>query len=137
MKTAADRDLSELKAEQMGLSGSILVNCSCLNSSMQLWEPITVGRPVLKDQAQQQVGQEINQKTHEVMHLQVEGDLEKKELQDSDCANLEETRDELQQQLELMEQEALCMCQSNTEAQLKEDSAQGEKVEQQQKMERA
>ncbi|XP_049673003.1 centrosome-associated protein CEP250-like [Accipiter gentilis] len=31
MKTATDRDLSELKAEQMRLSGSILVNCSRLN----------------------------------------------------------------------------------------------------------
>uniref|UniRef100_A0A8D0FQZ5 Rootletin-like coiled-coil domain-containing protein n=1 Tax=Strix occidentalis caurina TaxID=311401 RepID=A0A8D0FQZ5_STROC len=64
MKTATDRDLSELKAEQMRLSGSVLVNCSRLNSGVQLWEPVSLGRPVLKDQAQQQ------------------GDLEKKELQD-------------------------------------------------------
>ena len=76
------RDLSELKAEQMRLSGSILVNCFRLNSGIQLWESITLGRPVLKDQAQQQMEREINQKTLEVMCLQIKGDLEKKELQD-------------------------------------------------------
>ncbi|XP_076208163.1 uncharacterized protein LOC143167043 isoform X1 [Aptenodytes patagonicus] len=82
MKTATDRDLSELKAEQMRLSGAILVNCSRLNSGIHLWESIALGRPVLKDQAQQQAEQEISQKTQEVMCLQVRGDLEKKELQD-------------------------------------------------------
>ncbi|XP_074698827.1 centrosome-associated protein CEP250 isoform X3 [Strix aluco] len=82
MKTATDRDLSELKAEQMRLSGSILVNCSRLHSGVQLWEPVSLGRPVLKGQAQQQAEQETSQKTWEVMHLQVKGDLEKKELQD-------------------------------------------------------
>lgn len=54
----------------------------------------------------------------------------------SDCANLEKIREELQQQLEVTEQEASRLRQSNTELQLKEDSAQGEKVEQQQTMER-
>ncbi|KAM9650014.1 uncharacterized protein ACIBXB_011990 [Morphnus guianensis] len=83
MKTATDRDLSELKAEQMRLSGSILVNCSHLNCGVRPWESVTLGRPVLKDQAQQQAEQEISQKTWAVMHLQVEGDPEKKELQDS------------------------------------------------------
>uniref|UniRef100_A0A663DWU5 DED domain-containing protein n=1 Tax=Aquila chrysaetos chrysaetos TaxID=223781 RepID=A0A663DWU5_AQUCH len=82
MKTATDRDLSELKAEQMRLSGSILVNCSRLNSGVQLWQSFTLGKPVLKDQAQQQAGQKINQKAQEVMCLPVKGDLEKKELQD-------------------------------------------------------
>ncbi|XP_074745900.1 centrosome-associated protein CEP250-like isoform X2 [Strix uralensis] len=77
------RDVSGLKAEQMRLSGSVLVNCSRLNSGVQLWEPVSLGRPVLKGQAQQQAGQETSQKTWEVMHLQVKGDLEKKELQDS------------------------------------------------------
>lgn len=66
----------------MRLSGAILVNCSHLNPGIQLWESITLGRPVLKDQAQQQAGQKINQKTQEVVCLQVKGDLEKKELQD-------------------------------------------------------
>ena len=66
----------------MRLSGSILVNCSHLNCGVRPWESVTLGRPVLKDQAQQQAEQEISQKTREVMHLQVEGDLEKKELQD-------------------------------------------------------
>uniref|UniRef100_A0A8D0FCB3 Rootletin-like coiled-coil domain-containing protein n=1 Tax=Strix occidentalis caurina TaxID=311401 RepID=A0A8D0FCB3_STROC len=292
MKTATDRDLSELKAEQMRLSGSILVNCSRLHSGVQLWEPVSLGRPVLKGQAQQQAEQETSQKTWEVMHLQVKGDLEKKELQDrvtelsallvqsqkqneekektvktlndtveileasrlekeyeasltksvkeenlslqklikditevstelghpsirihlpcslllfvlfpahslqalkeelsarqdsisfllhqhrqqeekcrklqqsleqleqecqtasshqqhlqslvealrSDCANLEKTRAELQQQLEETEQDASHLRQSNTELQLREDAAQGERVEQQQRMERA
>ncbi|KAM6054219.1 LOW QUALITY PROTEIN: uncharacterized protein VSU04_011453 [Chlamydotis macqueenii] len=82
MKTATDRDLSELKAEQMRLSGSILVNCSRISSGVQLCEAVTLGRPVRKDQAQQQVGQERSQQTWEVTCLQVEEDLEKKELQD-------------------------------------------------------
>ncbi|KAM6054218.1 LOW QUALITY PROTEIN: uncharacterized protein VSU04_011452 [Chlamydotis macqueenii] len=76
------RDLSELKAEQMRLSGSILVNCSRISSGVQLCEAVTLGRPVRKDQAQQQVGQERSQQTWEVTCLQVEEDLEKKELQD-------------------------------------------------------
>lgn len=66
----------------MRLCGAILVNCSRLNSGIHLWESIALGRPVLKDQAQQQAEQEIRQKTQEVMCLQVKGDLEKKELQD-------------------------------------------------------
>ncbi|XP_074730179.1 centrosome-associated protein CEP250-like isoform X4 [Strix uralensis] len=52
----------------------------------------------------------------------------------SDCANLEKTRAELQQQLEETEQEASCL--SNTELQLREDAAQGKRVEQQQRVER-
>nr|XP_041576234.1 centrosome-associated protein CEP250 isoform X4 [Taeniopygia guttata] len=71
MKTATDRDLSELKAEQMRLSGSILVNCSRLNSCVQLRESIPLGKPVLKDQAEQ-----------DVIALPVGCDMEKKELQD-------------------------------------------------------
>lgn len=66
----------------MRLSGSILVSCFRLNSGVQLWESVTLGRPVLKDQAQQQVEREINQEALEVMCLQVDEDLEKKELQD-------------------------------------------------------
>ncbi|XP_075032013.1 uncharacterized protein LOC142094075 [Calonectris borealis] len=101
MKTATDRDLSELKAEQMRLSGSILVNCSHLNSGIQLWESVTLGRPVLEDQAQQQAEQEISQKTWEAMCLQVKGDLEKKELQDrlKDLAALEGEHSLLQSEL--------------------------------------
>lgn len=71
------RDLSELKAEQMRLSGSILVNCTRLNSCVQLRESIPLGKPVLKDQAEQQMEPKINQ-----MALQVRWDMEKKELQD-------------------------------------------------------
>ena len=55
----------------------------------------------------------------------------------SDRANLEKTRAELQQQLEETEQDASRLRQSNTELQLREDAAQGERVEQQQRMERA
>ncbi|XP_052648175.1 centrosome-associated protein CEP250-like [Harpia harpyja] len=101
MKTATDRDLSELKAEEMRLSGSILVNCSCLNCGVRPCESITLRRPVLKDQAQQQAEQEISQKTWEVMHLQVDGDLEKKELQDrlKDLAALEGEHSLLQSEL--------------------------------------
>ncbi|XP_074686021.1 centrosome-associated protein CEP250-like isoform X1 [Strix aluco] len=55
----------------------------------------------------------------------------------SDRANLEKTRAELQQQLEEREQEASRLHQSNTELQLREDAAQGERVEQQQRVERA
>ncbi|KFW74285.1 Centrosome-associated protein CEP250, partial [Manacus vitellinus] len=77
MKTATDRDLSELKAEQMRLCGSILVNCSHLNSSVRLRESIALGKPVLKGQADQQMEQKINHKIQEVRW-----DLEKKELQD-------------------------------------------------------
>ncbi|KAM6194851.1 uncharacterized protein WM294_010587 [Sarcoramphus papa] len=82
MKTATDRDLSELKAEQLRLSGSVLVSCSRLNSAVRLRESVSLGRPVLKDQAQQEAEEEISQKTWEAMHLQVKGDLEKKELQE-------------------------------------------------------
>ncbi|XP_041346436.1 LOW QUALITY PROTEIN: centrosome-associated protein CEP250 [Pyrgilauda ruficollis] len=82
MKTATDRDLSELKAEQMRLSGSILVNCSRLNSCVHLRESIPLGKPALKDQAEQQVEPKINQTAQEVIALQVRCDMEKKELQD-------------------------------------------------------
>ncbi|RLV89644.1 hypothetical protein DV515_00014778 [Chloebia gouldiae] len=66
MKTATDRDLSELKAEQMKLSGSILVNCSRLSSCVQLRKSIPLGKPVLKDQAEQEV-----KPAQEVIALQV------------------------------------------------------------------
>ncbi|XP_038015131.1 centrosome-associated protein CEP250 isoform X2 [Motacilla alba alba] len=82
MKTATDRDLSELKAEQMRLSGSILVKCSRLSSCVQLRESIPLGKPVLKDKAEEQVEPKINQTAEEVIALQVTCDVEKKELQD-------------------------------------------------------
>ncbi|XP_050770538.1 centrosome-associated protein CEP250-like isoform X4 [Gymnogyps californianus] len=101
MKTATDRDLSELKAEQLRLSGSILVSCSHLNSGVRLWESVSLGRPVLKDEAQQEAEEEMSQKTWEAMHLQVKGDLEKKELQErlKDLAALEEKHALLQSEL--------------------------------------
>ncbi|XP_062361087.1 centrosome-associated protein CEP250 [Cinclus cinclus] len=82
MKTATDRDLSELKAEQMRLSGSILVKFSRLNCCVQLRESIPLGNPVLKNHTEQQVEPEINQTAQEVIALQVAWDMEKKELQE-------------------------------------------------------
>ncbi|NWR76319.1 CP250 protein, partial [Centropus unirufus] len=82
MKTATDRDLAALKAEQIRVFGSVLVHCSHLSHAVQLWEPLTLGRHVLKDEAQPQAGQEISQKAPELMGLAVKEDLEKKELQD-------------------------------------------------------
>ncbi|XP_075269570.1 uncharacterized protein LOC142360521 [Opisthocomus hoazin] len=121
VKTATDRDLSELKAEQMRLSGSLLVSCSHLNSGTQLWESVTARRPVPKEEAQPQVEQDISPKTWEVMCLQVTGDLEKPELQHrlKDLAALEgkhssfqselvvtrETLEELHLQSDLLKQE--------------------------------
>lgn len=55
----------------------------------------------------------------------------------SDCANLEKTREELQEHLRLMEQEASHLRQSNAELQMKEESAQAEKAKQQDRMARA
>uniref|UniRef100_A0A8D0GY93 Rootletin-like coiled-coil domain-containing protein n=1 Tax=Sphenodon punctatus TaxID=8508 RepID=A0A8D0GY93_SPHPU len=88
MKTATDRDLSELKAEQMKLSGSILVSCSYRSSGTQLWGTSILQSPILRDERQQQlyakgeeVEKDINRKTQEVMHLQVTSDTEKEELQ--------------------------------------------------------
>ncbi|KAM6319072.1 uncharacterized protein O3Q21_007504 [Podargus strigoides] len=81
MKAATALDLSELKAEQTRLCGSIRVNCSHLNAAVQLQESVTPGRPVRKDQAQWEVEQQTSQETCKVMSLQVKWDLEKKELQ--------------------------------------------------------
>ncbi|KAG6921671.1 centrosomal protein 250 [Chelydra serpentina] len=267
MKTATDRDLSALKAEQIRLSGSILVNCFHLSAGTGHWESNTLERSAPRDQTQQlcaraqELEKEEYQKTQEVMCLQVKGDIEKEELQgrvmelsallaqsqkqneekektvkmlsdtmeileasrltveykasltknakeetlslhqvikditqvlreqlsgsqnsvhslqhqqrqqeeeckmlrqrlqhleencktltsqmqhfqslvetlSSDRVNLEKAREELQQQLEVSEQEAWRLRRSNTELQLKEDLAQGEKEEQQLEMER-
>nr|XP_056701511.1 centrosome-associated protein CEP250 [Euleptes europaea] len=53
MKTATDRDFSELRAEQVKLSSTILVNCFRLNSDQQSWEARRLGSPDLKGQIQQ------------------------------------------------------------------------------------
>uniref|UniRef100_A0A8D2LMM6 Centrosomal protein 250 n=1 Tax=Varanus komodoensis TaxID=61221 RepID=A0A8D2LMM6_VARKO len=52
MKTAVDRDLSELKAEQVKLCGSILVSCFRLSSDMQLCETSSLRSPALKSEHQ-------------------------------------------------------------------------------------
>uniref|UniRef100_A0A8C0GBA7 Rootletin-like coiled-coil domain-containing protein n=1 Tax=Chelonoidis abingdonii TaxID=106734 RepID=A0A8C0GBA7_CHEAB len=87
MKTATDRDLSALKADQIRLSGSILVSCFHLSSGTRHWEPNTLERSASKDQRQQlcaraqELEKEVYQKTQEVMCLQVKGGMEKEELQ--------------------------------------------------------
>ncbi|XP_061865406.1 centrosome-associated protein CEP250 [Colius striatus] len=82
LRSATERDLAELKAEQMRLSGSILVSCSSLSSGVQLWECVALGSAALRDGARQEAQQEESQKPWEGKHSQVEEDLEKKELQD-------------------------------------------------------
>ncbi|XP_077191292.1 centrosome-associated protein CEP250 isoform X2 [Paroedura picta] len=52
MKTATDRDLSELHAEQVRLSGTILVSCFRLNSDQRSLEARRLGSPELKIQQQ-------------------------------------------------------------------------------------
>nr|XP_006111655.1 centrosome-associated protein CEP250 [Pelodiscus sinensis]XP_006111656.1 centrosome-associated protein CEP250 [Pelodiscus sinensis]XP_006111657.1 centrosome-associated protein CEP250 [Pelodiscus sinensis]XP_025041317.1 centrosome-associated protein CEP250 [Pelodiscus sinensis] len=87
MKTATDRDLSAMKADQIKLSGSILVSCFHLSSGTQYWESNILERSALRDQTQQlcaraqEMEKEVYLKTQEVMRLQVKGDVEKEELQ--------------------------------------------------------
>lgn len=54
----------------------------------------------------------------------------------SDKVTLEKSKEELQQNLEVLEQEVWHLRRSNTELQLKGDRVDGEKEEQQQEMER-
>uniref|UniRef100_A0A8C3FD05 Uncharacterized protein n=1 Tax=Chrysemys picta bellii TaxID=8478 RepID=A0A8C3FD05_CHRPI len=81
------RDLSALKADQIRLSGSILVSCFHLSSGTRPWESNTLERSAPRDQTQQlcaraqELEKEVYQKTQEVMCLQVKGDIEKEELQ--------------------------------------------------------
>ncbi|XP_071671637.1 centrosome-associated protein CEP250-like [Patagioenas fasciata] len=221
MKAATDRDLSELKAEHMRLSGAVLVSCSRPTSgdlekkelqdrvlelsallvpsqkkneekekpmetpddtveileagrlekerevlwsksakeenlSLQklikditeaLQEELSARQDSIDSLLQQHRQQEekcrtLQQRLEQLQEECATSSSQRQHLQSlvqalrSDCANLERTRDELQQQLEVTEQEASCLRQRNTELQLKEDSAQGDKVEQQEAMER-
>ncbi|KAM6194841.1 uncharacterized protein WM294_010576 [Sarcoramphus papa] len=72
----------QLRASEVSQVVKLVRTCSRLNSAVRLRESVSLGRPVLKDQAQQEAEEEISQKTWEAMHLQVKGDLEKKELQE-------------------------------------------------------
>uniref|UniRef100_A0A803SSN8 Rootletin-like coiled-coil domain-containing protein n=1 Tax=Anolis carolinensis TaxID=28377 RepID=A0A803SSN8_ANOCA len=93
MKTATDRDLSELKVEQMRLSGSILISCFQLSSDTRLLEMSNLESSVLKGSLQQQQQQlylkpektdmekEIYQQTQAIMNLRVKGDLAREDLQ--------------------------------------------------------
>ncbi|XP_071671638.1 uncharacterized protein [Patagioenas fasciata] len=222
MKAATDRDLSELKAEHMRLSGAVLVSCSRPTSgdlekkelqdrvlelsallvpsqkkneekekpmetpddtveileagrlekerevlwsksakeenlSLQklikditeaLQEELSARQDSIDSLLQQHRQQEekcrtLQQRLEQLQEECATSSRQRQHLQSlvealrSDCANLERTRDELQQQLEVTEQEASRLRQRNTELQLKEDSAQGDKVEQQEAMERA
>ncbi|XP_071671540.1 centrosome-associated protein CEP250-like isoform X2 [Patagioenas fasciata] len=189
MKAATDRDLSELKAEHMRLSGAVLVSCSRPTSGdlekkelqdrvlelsallvpsqkkneekekpmetpddtveiLALQEELSARQDSIDSLLQQHRQQEekcrtLQQRLEQLQEECATSSSQRQHLQSlvealrSDCANLERTRDELQQQLEVTEQEASRLHQRNTELQLKEDSAQGDKVEQQEAMERA
>ncbi|KAH0619013.1 hypothetical protein JD844_018613 [Phrynosoma platyrhinos] len=93
MKTATDRDLSELKAEQVRLSGSILVNCFRLSSETRIWEASSLESTALKGQCQQlqqqpymkpektDMEKEIYQQAQAIVSLRVKGDLAREDLQ--------------------------------------------------------
>ncbi|XP_025022925.1 centrosome-associated protein CEP250 [Python bivittatus] len=92
MKTATDRDLSELKAEQVRLYGSILVSCFHVSSDAQFWETKNLEDPALRYQLQeqQQLGKRlekmdmekaIHQQAKAIVTLHVKGDLAKEDLQ--------------------------------------------------------
>ncbi|XP_063153373.1 centrosome-associated protein CEP250 isoform X2 [Candoia aspera] len=92
MKTATDRDLSELKAEQVRLYGSILVSCFHVSSDAQFWETKNLEDPALRCQLQeqQQLGKRLEkmdmekviyQPAKEIVTLHIKGDLAKEDLQ--------------------------------------------------------
>uniref|UniRef100_A0A670IIX1 Rootletin-like coiled-coil domain-containing protein n=1 Tax=Podarcis muralis TaxID=64176 RepID=A0A670IIX1_PODMU len=90
MKTATDRDLSELKAEQARLSGCILVSCLHLSSGTQLLDTNSFEKLTLRGQAQQQqlhimpkkldMEKEIYQQAQAIVSLHVKGELAKEDL---------------------------------------------------------
>lgn len=78
------RDLSELKAEQVKLSRSILVSCFHLSSDTQIWETNSLGKPALRDQPQQQkfyASPEKSDVEQEMCSFHVKGNLAKEDLQ--------------------------------------------------------
>ncbi|KAG8131908.1 hypothetical protein E2320_009795 [Naja naja] len=92
MKTATDRDLSELKADQVRLYGSILINCFHVSSDAQFWETKHLEDSVLRCQLQErrQLGiklekidmeKEKYQQAKAIVTLHVKGDFSKEDLQ--------------------------------------------------------
>uniref|UniRef100_A0A7N4PTF7 Rootletin-like coiled-coil domain-containing protein n=1 Tax=Sarcophilus harrisii TaxID=9305 RepID=A0A7N4PTF7_SARHA len=85
MKTATDRDLAELKAEHMKMSGSLLTSCLHLSLELQSQEPQGSGseRAHLQLLARiQELEKEINERNQELILLKARGNVEKTELQD-------------------------------------------------------
>lgn len=86
------RDLSELKADQVRLYGSILINCFHVSSDAQFWETKNLEDSVLRCQLQerQQLGKKLEkidmekekyQQAKAIVTLHVKGDISKEDLQ--------------------------------------------------------
>nr|ACE77674.1 centrosome-associated protein CEP250 (predicted) [Sorex araneus] len=90
MKSATDRDLTELKAEHVKLSGSLLTCCLRLAVGVQPRDPNSSGRQDGKEPAQvlrllartQELEKEAQERSQELLQLRSQGELEKAELQD-------------------------------------------------------
>uniref|UniRef100_A0A2K5RZG2 Centrosomal protein 250 n=1 Tax=Cebus imitator TaxID=2715852 RepID=A0A2K5RZG2_CEBIM len=90
MKSATDRDLTELKAEHVRLSGSLLTCCLRLTVGAQSRGPDGSGRMDGREPAQlllllaktQELEKEAHERSQELIQLKSRGDLEKAELQD-------------------------------------------------------
>ncbi|KAL7985443.1 hypothetical protein Chor_004013, partial [Crotalus horridus] len=92
MKTATDRDLSELKAEQVRLYGSIVISCFHVSSDAQFWETKNLEDSALRCQLQerQQLAKKLEKmnmekekyhQTRAIGALHVKGDLAEEDLQ--------------------------------------------------------
>lgn len=90
MKSATDRDLMELKAEHVRLSGSLLTCCLRLTVGAQSREASGSGRTDGSEPAQlllllaktQELEKEAHERSQELIQLKSQADLEKAELQD-------------------------------------------------------
>ncbi|NIG59083.1 centrosome-associated protein [Pontoporia blainvillei] len=91
MKSATDRDLTELKAEHVRLSGSLLTCCLRLTvGAPQSWESDGSGRLNGSEPSQlmllltrtQELEKEAHERSQELTQLKSQGHLEKAELQD-------------------------------------------------------
>lgn len=90
MKSATDRDLTELKAEHVRLSGSLLTCCLRLTVGAQSRESDGSGRLDGGEPAQlllllaktQELEKEAHDRSQELIQLKSQGELEKAELQD-------------------------------------------------------
>uniref|UniRef100_A0A670XRV5 Rootletin-like coiled-coil domain-containing protein n=1 Tax=Pseudonaja textilis TaxID=8673 RepID=A0A670XRV5_PSETE len=76
MKTATDRDLSELKADQVRLYGSILINCFHVSSDAQFWETKHLEDSILRCQLQER--RQLGIKLEKI-------DMEKEKCQQQQC----------------------------------------------------